>query len=68
MIAVISTLTVRGVRIEISEEEVTAANVCIASALRLFRIRARNIRPVYGFCCVAMSTAKTFLSHLTLEK
>ena len=39
--------TARAVRIEMSKEEVTAANVRNASTLTLLRIRARNIRSVY---------------------
>ena len=38
---------IRAVRIEISMEDVTAANVRNASALTLLRIRARNTRSVY---------------------
>ena len=42
-----SVRTARAVRIEMSKEEVTAANVCNASSLTLLRIRTRNIHSVY---------------------
>ena len=43
--------TARAVRIEVSKEEVTVANVRNASTLTLLRIRARNIRSVYERLC-----------------